>query len=87
MILKKSFNATGVDLPSPTGAVGLHRLSLEPLRGKYHSDRSIVGECDRSRDWDSQRVGGHKQAGQHYRGKAQVVPLVEAVQDLEPLVN
>ena len=37
---------------SPIGVVELHRLSIEPLQVKYYSDRAIVGEEDRRRDWD-----------------------------------
>ena len=66
---------------SPIGVVELHRLSLEPLRGTYHSERSRVGECERSRDWDLPLVGWQKRAAPHYTKKAKVSPLVEAVQD------
>jgi len=54
---------------------------------KYCSDRSKVGECDRSRDWDSFFVDRSRKAVQHYIKKAYVAPVVEAVQDSELRVN
>ena len=46
--------------------VELHRLSIEPLQVKYYSDRSIVGEEDRKRDWDLYLVVGNNSAVRHY---------------------
>lgn len=54
---------------------------------KYDSERSKVGECNRSRGWDLLLVGGNKQGVQHYIKKAKVLPSVEAVQDFELLVS
>ncbi|MGB3614446.1 MAG: hypothetical protein WBA10_11700 [Elainellaceae cyanobacterium] len=50
MIVLTQYGPLGLIVPilvSPSGVIGLHRLSLEPLRVGYRSDRSIVGECDR----------------------------------------
>ena len=57
---------------SPIGIVELHRLSIELLQVKSYSDRSLVGEEDRRRDWDSHLVAGNKKAAQHYIKKARV---------------
>jgi len=74
-------------LVSPISVVKLRWLFLEPLRVKYCSDRSKVGECDHSHDWDWVLVDGRRKAGPHYIKTAKVLPLVEPVPDSALLVN
>ena len=51
---------------SSIGVVELQRLSIEPLRVKYYSDRSKVGEIDRPCDWDSHLIAGNNTAVPQY---------------------